>query len=71
MLHCILLFAVNFSKTYASSVLPAVQVFPLFQGGILILASLVAAIFFGEKLTVKSVVGMVMTLAALVIINLL
>lgn len=67
----ILLFAVNFSKTYASSVLPAVQVFPLFQGGILILASLVAATFFGEKLTVKSVVGMVMTLAALVIINLL
>lgn len=65
------LFITSYGKTAAAAILPAVQVYPLFQGGILILSSLMAAVFFGEKLTKQSVLGIAMCFGALLIINML
>jgi len=70
-LMAVSLFICSYMKTAASAVLPAVQVFPLFQGGILICASLMAAIFFGEKITKRSIAGMSLTFIALLMINML
>lgn len=65
------LFLVVWCKTSAAAVLPAVQVYPIFQGGVLISMALVAAVFFGEKITRRCVIGMAMTFAAMLMMNLL
>jgi len=67
----VMLFAVSYFKTAAAAVLPAVQVYPLFQGGVLVTAALMAAVCFGEKITIRAVVGMVMTFAAMLMMNVL
>ena len=46
------------------------QQYPLNYGSSLILASLMASLLFKEKLTVKCVVGMVLTFVGLIVINL-
>ena len=65
------LFAVNYCKTAAAGVLDAMQIYPIFQGGILVINLLVAAIFFGEKLTKQSIAGMAMCFGAMLLINVL
>lgn len=65
------LFLVNYLKTSAAEILPAAQVYPLYQGGVLVLASLTAAIFFGEKITLRCVVGIAMTFVAMLMMNVL
>ena len=65
------LFANAYFNTAAAEILPAVQLYPLMQGGGLICSLLLAAIFFGEKITKRSVVGIVLCFSALLMINLL
>ncbi|MEG1879932.1 MAG: EamA family transporter [Oscillospiraceae bacterium] len=56
-------------STVISKALPSVVVFPIVNGGGLIIVTLVAAIFFKEKLTVKSLIGLVLGIVSLIIIN--
>ena len=65
------LFLNGFFRTNAAAYLPAVQLYPLMQGGTLVLAMLMSAIFFGEKITRRSVGAIAMTFAALLMINIL
>lgn len=65
------LFFVNYLKTTAAQTLPAAHVYPLYQGGVLVVASLMAAIFFGEKITLRCVLGILMTFAAMLMMNVL
>lgn len=65
----ICLFANSFFKTLAAEHLPATQLYPLNQGGSLILASLMAAIFFKEKPTLSSIFGIVTAFVGLLFIN--
>ncbi|MBE6561290.1 MAG: hypothetical protein E7662_09190 [Ruminococcaceae bacterium] len=65
------LFANAYFKTAAAEVLPAVQLYPLLQGGALSCAMLMAAILFGEKITKRSVLGITLCFAALLMINVL
>ena len=65
------LFANAYFNTAAAAVLPAVQLYPLMQGGGLICSLLLAAIFFGEKVTKRSVVGITLCFTALIMINVL
>ena len=65
------LFLNSFFKTKAAGLLPATQVYPLFQGCALILSSIMSAVFFKEKLTPKCIIGLVLAFIALLIINLL
>lgn len=64
------LFANSFFKTLAANYLSSAELYPLNQGMGLILSSIMAAIFFKEKLTFKCVSGMILAFAALLLINL-
>lgn len=60
----------SFFKTEAASLLPAAQLYPLTQGCGMILSTMMAALCFGEKPNAKSVAGLGIAFAALLIINL-
>lgn len=64
------LFGSNFFKTEAAKHLDAAVLFPLTHGCTLILSSAMAALFFKEKITWKSVLGLSLIFAAMIIINL-
>ena len=65
------LFLNSFFSTLAASILPSTLQFPLQQGLNLSLSLLMSAIFFKEKITIKSIIGIVLTFVALIFINLL
>lgn len=67
----ICLFAHTYFNTLAASYLTSAQTYPLMQGGALILSTLLSALFFGEKVKPLSIIGVVLTFAGLLIINLL
>ena len=67
----ICLFANSFFKTLAANHLDSVLLYPLNQGGALILSSTMSVVLFKEKLTVKCVIGLVVAFAGLIIINVL
>ncbi len=63
------LFVINYLATEASAVVPAVILFSLVNGGSTIISALVAAIFYKEPISRKSAVGIVVSIAALIVIN--
>ena len=65
------LFMNSFFKTKAATYLTSAQLYPLNQGCGLMLSSVMAALFFKEKLTAKCVIGLITAFAGLLIINLL
>lgn len=67
----ICLFACSYFKTLAAEYLTATELYPVVQGASLTLSALMAAVFFRERLNIKAVVGIVLTFAALLIINML
>lgn len=64
------LFANSYFKTMAAKFIPSAILYPLNSGIGIILASFMAAIFFKEKITPKCVVGILITLCAIVVMNL-
>jgi drug/metabolite transporter (DMT)-like permease len=66
----ICLYANSYFKTAAATYLDAAQIYPLSQGGALVLAMIMAAIFFKEKITIRSIIGVVLCAVALLMINL-
>ena len=67
----ICLFANSLSKTLAAGYLEATQLYPLNQGGSLILSSVMAAVFFKEKLTLPCLLGILTAFTGLLFINVL
>lgn len=67
----ICLFANSYFKTKAAAILPSAKLYPLNQGASLILSSFMSMIFFKEKLTVKCIIGIVLSFIGLLVINLL
>lgn len=65
------LFLNSYFKILAAKYLMAAELYPLSQGGALVLSAAMAAIFFREKLNLKGIIGILMTFAALIIINVL
>lgn len=65
------LFVNSYFKTLAADRMNAVLMYPLSQGGSLILSTLMSTFLFSEKLTAKAIVGILMAFAGLMIINLL
>lgn len=63
------LFGNSFFKTGAAKYLDAAVLFPLNHGCALFLSSIVAALFFKEKITWKSALGLSLIFAAMIIIN--
>lgn len=65
------LFLNSLFKTYAARYLDAAILYPLNQGAALVLSSVMAAVFFGEKIKRKSVLGILLAFCALLIMNML
>lgn len=65
------LFVNSYFKTRAAVTLSAILLYPLNQGCALILASIMAAVVFKEKLTAKAIVGILISFIGLFIINVL
>ena len=65
------LFLNSLFKTYAALYLDAAVLYPLTQGAALVLSSLMAAFFFGEKLKWKSILAIILAFIALICINML
>lgn len=66
----LVVFVINQFATMATVIVPPVILFTFINGGSTIIAAIVAAVMFKEKLTFQSGVGVVLGIAALVIIKL-
>ncbi|MBQ8849996.1 MAG: EamA family transporter [Clostridia bacterium] len=64
------LFLNSYFKTAAAGHLTATQIYPINQGGSLILSMLMAHFLFKEKINLRAVIGIALCLCALLIINL-
>lgn len=60
----------SFSKTVAAVFLPSAQIYPVLQAANLICSAVLARILLKEKITVKSVIGMVIAFVAIIIMKL-
>ena len=60
----------SYFKTQAAFYLYSAELYPLSQGGSLILSTFMATVFFKEKLKVSAVIGVALAFVALMIINL-
>ncbi len=65
------LFANTFFKTKAAGYLTSIQLYPLSQGGSLILSVCMVAVMFGEKPTKKCILGLVTAFVGLLVLNML
>ncbi|MBQ9132191.1 MAG: EamA family transporter, partial [Clostridia bacterium] len=65
------LFLNSYFKTLAASHLTATQLYPLNQGGSVILSMLMSAILFRERINARCVAGVTISFVALLMINLL
>ena len=59
----------SISKTLAAGEIPTTMLYPTLQGANLIASAALAAIFFKEKMTKKSIVGILIALCAVVLMN--
>ena len=66
----IILLTINQLATIAGRNVPSAIMFPINDGGATIITAITAAIFFKEKLTVRSVCGLILGIGSLVVINL-
>ncbi len=60
----------SFSKTIAAVFLPSAQIYPVLQGANLICSAVLARILLKEKITLKSVIGMLIAFVAIIIMKL-
>ncbi len=63
------LFLINYLATEASAIVPSVILFSLVNGGSTVISALVAAILYREPVSRKSALGIVVSIAALIVIN--
>ena len=60
---------ISIVMTFLASSVPSVIMFPVFNGSGIIAVTLLSAVFFKEKLTVKKLCGMALGLIGLFLIN--
>lgn len=65
-----ILLIINQLATIAAKVIPSAIMFPINDGGATIITALTGAVVFKEKLTARSVAGLALGIAALIVINL-
>lgn len=63
------LFAYSYFKTMAAKYVPSAILYPLTSGASIVLSALMAAVFFKERITPKCVIGIIIAIAAIVIMN--
>lgn len=60
----------SYFTTTAAFYLDSARLYPLSQGGVLVLSTLLATLFFKERLTAKAVLGILLPFVSLLLINL-
>lgn len=65
------LFLNSYFKTLAAHYLDAAEIYPLSQGGSVILSMIMSAVFFKEKINLRCIVGVSLSFVALILINVL
>lgn len=70
-LMAVCMFVTSFLRTLAANRLDAIVLYPFNHGGGFIMSSLMAAVVFKERLTVKAIIGIVVAFVGLLIINFL
>ena len=65
-----ILLIINQLATIAAKVIPSAIMFPINDGGATIITALTGAVVFKEKLTARSVAGLALGIASLIVINL-
>lgn len=63
------LFFNTYFMTSASAVLSASLLYPISQGGSLVLSTIMSSVFFNEKINLKCIIGIILTFVALIMIN--
>ena len=58
----------NLLNTYLAGVLPSIVVFPVYNGGIILVSTLCSALLFRERLSVRGIVSLALGLAAILLI---
>lgn len=71
LIMAICLYLTSFFKTIASKYLLAAHIYPLYFGAMLILNGIMGAVFFGEKITKKSVIAVIISIVGIITINLI
>ena len=66
----VILLTINQLATIVGRNVPSAIMFPINDGGATIITAITAAIFFKEKLTVRSIAGLIIGIGSLIIINL-
>ena len=67
----VFMFLNTYFKTRAAVYLDSVILYPLHQGGSLLLSSFMSAVLFGEKITPRALTGIMLAFISLIIINVL
>lgn len=65
------LFLNSYFKTLAAHHLDATRIYPLSQGGSVVLSMVMSAVFFKEKINMRCIVGVILSFVALIMINVL
>ena len=63
------LYVNSFSKVLAARLIPATQMYPTLQGANLIASAIMASIFFKEKITKRSALGILIAIVAVILMN--
>ena len=63
------LFLNSYFKAFSTQYLPDAQLYPTYQAGGLILSAIMAAVFFGEKITLRCLIGMVLAFVAILLLR--
>ena len=71
LIMAVCLFVNSFFKTRAAKYLSAVQLYPLNNGGAVMLSLFMAAVFFKERINIRCIIGICLSFGALLMINFL
>ena len=69
LLMSVCLFLNSYFKAFSTQYLPDAALYPIYQAGGLILSTLIGAVFFKERVTVRCVIGLVLAFAAILLLR--
>ena len=69
LLMSVCLFLNSYFKAFSTQYLPDAALYPIYQAGGLILSTLIGAVFFQERVTVRCVIGLVLAFAAILLLK--
>ena len=69
LLMSVCLFLNSYFKAFSTQYLPDAQLYPTYQAGGLILSAVMAALFFGEKITLRCMIGIVLAFGAILLLR--